>query len=155
MADLVLPSSTSKVPVKGDLVLVRRSAGTEPLNAFVATDPEPDTPGRHRLDLWVLDIPPEVRHRIVPATDVETIGWFWRGCDVPDVEPGMPADVEKLLTRLIEAEHTPVQGESTANWLQGEIHEAIKEVRSIGVRLAKAEVAEGELEAIRAAERHG
>ena len=75
---LILPGDCERVPELGDLVIVQGVTSAELRTALVAAEPEPDSPGRHRLDLFVLAIPPTIAHRIPPATELDGHGWFWR-----------------------------------------------------------------------------
>lgn len=163
MDKLTLADDTLRVPAQGDTVIVR-FAGMEKA-AIVLEDPEPDSPGRHRLDLMVLAIPPFRPEELTPpGTDLDGNGWFWRTADLQREDPlraeiasgfsadfmrAQATDAESLLTRLMEAESTPSQGEATVNFLKGEIHEAVKEAQILGVRLAQAQVAADDQETIK------
>jgi hypothetical protein len=82
---LVLPSDVSRVPELGDIVIVPYL--DDVLRAgIISEEPEPDAPGRHRVTVSFLTVPPFTLH-VAPATELGGDGWFWRATDVLDPGP--------------------------------------------------------------------
>lgn len=94
---MILPGDSERLPELGDIVIVIGPETMLPRAAIVATEPEPGLPGSHRLDLYVLAIPPRIEPHVAPATNEDGPGWFWRdGSDVIEVIRQEGADTRRV-----------------------------------------------------------
>lgn len=108
---LVLPGDSERVPELGDVVIVQGVTSGGLRAALVAEEPESDSPGRHRLDLYVLAIPPTIAHRIPPATELDGHGWFWRdGSDVIEVIRQEGAETRQVIVQEGEKARAAIGG---------------------------------------------